>query len=257
MDLILSLFPGVGLLDRGFEEAGFCVVRGPDLLWGGDIRRFHPPAGKFAGVIGGPPCQDFSAARRADPTGNGLEMLAEYMRCVGEASPGWFLMENVPGVPDVAAAGYTVQRLDVRASEFGLPQRRLRHFQFGFRDGLDLILHRAVTGVDGPTILASDSHLPWRRFLDAQGLPEDFDLPGMAASARKRAIGNGVALPVGKALAVAIRDRELHAGSRPCLCGCGRPLTGKRSYAGAACRKRMERRRRGGSPVCFAPGAVT
>src|SRR2546430_12673163 len=37
-----------------------CVVRGPDLLWGGDIRRFHPPAGKFDGVIGGPPCQLFS-----------------------------------------------------------------------------------------------------------------------------------------------------------------------------------------------------
>jgi site-specific DNA-cytosine methylase len=26
--LVLSLFPGIGLLDRAFEEAGFCVVRG-------------------------------------------------------------------------------------------------------------------------------------------------------------------------------------------------------------------------------------
>ena len=26
--LVLSLFPGAGLLDRGFEQAGFCVVRG-------------------------------------------------------------------------------------------------------------------------------------------------------------------------------------------------------------------------------------
>ena len=46
-----------------FEEEGFCVVRGPDLLWGGDIRRFHPPAGRFDGVIGGPPCQAFSRLR--------------------------------------------------------------------------------------------------------------------------------------------------------------------------------------------------
>ena len=53
-DLVLSLFPGIGLLDMAFEEEGFCVVRGPDLLWGGDIRRFHPPAGRFEGVIGGP-----------------------------------------------------------------------------------------------------------------------------------------------------------------------------------------------------------
>ena len=34
-ELVLSLFPGIGLLDRGFEQAGFAVVRGPDLIWGG------------------------------------------------------------------------------------------------------------------------------------------------------------------------------------------------------------------------------
>ncbi len=28
--LILSLFPGIGLLDRAFELEGFCVVRGRD-----------------------------------------------------------------------------------------------------------------------------------------------------------------------------------------------------------------------------------
>lgn len=59
--LVLSLFPGIGLIDRAFEEQGFVVVRGPDVLWGGDIRNFHPPAGKFDGVIGGPPCQTFSS----------------------------------------------------------------------------------------------------------------------------------------------------------------------------------------------------
>ncbi len=29
---VLSLFPGIGLLDRAFEECGFGVVGGPDLL---------------------------------------------------------------------------------------------------------------------------------------------------------------------------------------------------------------------------------
>jgi site-specific DNA-cytosine methylase len=28
--LVLSLFPGIGLLDMAFEAHGFCVVRGPD-----------------------------------------------------------------------------------------------------------------------------------------------------------------------------------------------------------------------------------
>lgn len=53
--LILSLFPGVGLFDYAFECEGFTVVRGPDVLWGGDIRRFTAPAGRFDGIIGGDP----------------------------------------------------------------------------------------------------------------------------------------------------------------------------------------------------------
>ena len=44
--LILSLFPGVGLLDSAFEAEGLCVVRGPDLLWGGDVPQV-PPAGRL------------------------------------------------------------------------------------------------------------------------------------------------------------------------------------------------------------------
>jgi len=60
---VLSLFPGIGLLDRTFEECGFTVVRGPDLLWGDDIRDFHPQPGHFGGIIGGPPCQAFSRLR--------------------------------------------------------------------------------------------------------------------------------------------------------------------------------------------------
>lgn len=65
MQLVLSIFPGIDLLGRAFElEGGFCLVRGPDPLWGGDIRSFHPPAGKFDGVIGGPPCQEFSPLSR-------------------------------------------------------------------------------------------------------------------------------------------------------------------------------------------------
>ena len=49
MKTVLSLFPGVGLLDRGFEDAGFCVLRGPDKIWGGDIRKFFPSA--YAGYV--------------------------------------------------------------------------------------------------------------------------------------------------------------------------------------------------------------
>ena len=62
---IVSLFPGIGILDKGFEDEGFCVLRGPDLIWGGDIRRFHLPPEVCQGIIGGPPCQDFSSLNRS------------------------------------------------------------------------------------------------------------------------------------------------------------------------------------------------
>lgn len=51
MDLVLSLFPGADLLGRAFEACGFCVVRGPDIVWGSDVRDFRAPAGRFSGVI--------------------------------------------------------------------------------------------------------------------------------------------------------------------------------------------------------------
>ncbi len=53
--LVLSLFPGIGMFDHAFEREGFCVVRGPDPIWGGDVRTFSPPSGVFDGIIGGDP----------------------------------------------------------------------------------------------------------------------------------------------------------------------------------------------------------
>src|SRR5258707_6514976 len=140
--LVLSLFRGAGLLDRGFEQAGFCVVRGPDTLLGQRVEDFSALRGHFCGVIGGPPCQDFSRARRRPPTGHGKRMLAEFARVVTEAQADWWLMENVPGVPDVHISGYTVQRFNLFAFEFNLRQQRNRRFQFGSRDGKPLVLKR-------------------------------------------------------------------------------------------------------------------
>ena len=147
-DVVLSLFPGIGLLDRAFEEEGFCVVRGPDKLWGGDVKRFHPPAGVFAGVIGGPPCQSFSKlvnlirAQGHEPRFGNL--IPEFERVVAEAVPAWFLMENVPDAPVPAINGYQVhtQRLNNRwvpdGNGYGGEQHRLRVFSFGSRDGRKL-----------------------------------------------------------------------------------------------------------------------
>jgi DNA (cytosine-5)-methyltransferase 1 len=238
--LILSIFPGIGLLDRAFEEQGFCVVRGPDLLWGGDIRQFHPPPNVFWGVMGGPPCQDFSRLRRDAPTGYGLEMLAEFLRVVTEAQPEWWLMENVDRVPTVSelghTAGYVTQRFDIN--------------QAWYCD-----VSRFPGRVTAGAALANDSR-PFKELCRLQGLPDDFDLPPFLATEKKRAVGNGVPMQIGRELAKAVirayqttpleLQRDFAGLVTPvgvCRCGCGRGVTGKAKYYDYSCRKRAQRNR--------------
>lgn len=262
--LVLSLFPNIGLLDRAFEELGFCVVRGPDKLWGGDIMNFHPPTNVFWGVIGGPPCQDFSSKRRSPPTGYGLKMLEQFARVVVETQPEWWLMENVSRVPTVtelrghifAELGhtYTTQRFDINQGWY-CDVTRLRHIQFGSKSGRLLnVTRRAVTPNSQGAALAND-HRPFPELCRLQGLPEDFDLPGFLASEKKRAVGNGVPLQMGRILAQAVVDAYSgpvtvqcdFAGrvtpEKVCLCGCGRRVTGKAKYYDYSCRKRAQRKR--------------
>lgn len=254
--LILSCFPGVGLFDLAFELEGFCVVRGPDLLWGGEIRRFRPPAGKFWGVTGGSPCQDFSAARRAPPTGAGRTLMAEFARVVSLADPEWWLLENVPRAPDLEIPEYCQQRIDLNQGWYsGIS--RLRHFQFGSQSGVTLQIPRGepVRGAE-PAALACDGR-GFREVCRLQGLPEDFDLPGFTLAEKTRAVGNGVPLVMGRVVARAVLSAYNLAPSgappvfdrvacqrRLCRCGCGRIVKGRAQYASATCRKRAQRKRR-------------
>jgi len=250
--LVLSLFPGIDLLGRAFEHLGFCVVRGPDTLWGGDIRRFQPQIGQFQGIIGGSPCQDYSNARRTAPTGYGDAMLAEFHRCVTQAAPLWWMLENVPGVPEMRINGYRTQRIHIRASEFGGSSHRLRIIQFGHPVTMPgLVIRRPVTTavVTQPAALATEgkraNRRGWAEFCAAQGLPEPLDMPGLTIEARYRAVGNGVHLDMGHAMATAIHAWYVtppEEQPNTCECECGRPVRGRR-YAEASCRKRAQRSR--------------
>lgn len=238
MDLVLSIFPGIGLLDRAFEEEGFCVVRGPDLLWGGDVKHFHPPAGKFSGVIGGPPCQSHSKwadVNRAIGNTIAEDLLPEYKRVVFAADPDWWLLENVPNIPDVEMYGYVTARRELDLRWLGHPQSRLRSFQFGTRSGLEL--HPEIAVFEHPELepacLASEGksgqisnskkngkqrsiyhrRRDFGKFCELQGLPANFleDSP-FAQSEKYRVVGNGVPLPMGRAIARAVKQAlELEA----------------------------------------------
>lgn len=256
---ILSIFPGIDLLGHAFELEGFHVLRGPDPIFGFPIEDFHPAPRHFEGIIGGPPCQDFSRARRCQPSGHGMSMLAEFTRVVTEAMPDWFLLENVIGVPDVTVPCYVMQRFNLNAKECGCKQNRPRRFQFGSLDGMPLVIVRQPFDVVSlqQCALASEGtragRRSWGDFCELQGLPRTFDLPGWTKEAKYRAVGNGVPIAMGRVLAIAVTRRGVTPKCQLCICECGRRCRGNQIMATAACRKRMERARRRSSIA----GAVT
>jgi DNA (cytosine-5)-methyltransferase 1 len=247
--LVLSLFPGIDLLGRGFEAEGFCVVRGPDKIFGGDIHSFEAPAGRFDGVIAGTPCQDYSTARRSPPTGDSDLAIAEFARVVTFARPAWWLLENVPAVPDLRIAGYSHLRIDLNARECGSPQWRPRHFQFGHVAGLVPVVTRRpmpATAASRCAIASEFSHLGrrgWADFCELQGLPRWFRLDDFTRASRYRAVGNGVDIRLARTIAAAIRAAVPPDGLHLCACGCARFVTARRTLATPACRKRMQRKR--------------
>jgi DNA (cytosine-5)-methyltransferase 1 len=253
MQLVLSLFSGIDLFGRGFENNGFCVVSAGDIILGQDLRQKKFVSGKFDGVIGGSPCQDFSKARRTPPTGYGLEMLAQFQRVVEETKPNWFLLENVPQVPNIIIEGYTVQRFNLNASECGSNQNRNRCFQFGSINGVVLSVKRdASSSIKLPCVTASEGGRAERRsfedFCELQGLPRDFDLSEFHLSAKYRAVGNAVNLLVAQRVAIAILEATENfapltiESTKFCACGCGRILEGRshKQTANATCRKRFQ-----------------
>lgn len=146
--LILSVFPGVDLLGRAFEQEGFCVVRGPDLLWAGDIRVFHPPAGVFEGVIGGPPCPEWSPLRslikaHGYKTKHG-NMIPEFERVVSEAKPNWFLMEEGSLAPIPTVTGYSVHSFYLSPIWLGEEQMRKRRIAFGIQGTMKIDLRKFI-----------------------------------------------------------------------------------------------------------------
>ncbi|MEO5804419.1 MAG: DNA cytosine methyltransferase [Verrucomicrobiota bacterium] len=252
MELVLSLFTGAGLLDRGFRESGFCVVSAGDILTGQDVRDFAPASHIFNGVVGGSPCQEFSKAFRGKATGYSLELFQEFCRVVRDAAPNWFLLENVTCVPDVKISGYKIQRFNLNAKECGVRQNRLRCFQFGSCDAARLVLHRAVISepVEKCCMATEGTRTKKARrtfedFCELQGLPRNFlsgsDLPQWL---KYQLVGNGVPVAMARVVATAIKRRAVTKFARLCICQCGREVKAGQTLAIDACRQRMSRKRK-------------
>lgn len=222
--LVLSIFPGLGVWEIPFIEEGFTVVRGPDILLGGDIRNFHVPAGKFDGVIGGIPCQAFSKARRVagrETKERFGDMTPEFNRIIKEAEPAWWLSENVPQAPLPDGAKWNAV---LNAADFGAIQSRARRFC----SNIALMPRPAARHDDlWPTVTATEHKLSTnsakknararagrkvgRRMTLAEvatafGLPPDWDLDALRVEMKYHMLGNAVPIPMARALARAIKE---------------------------------------------------
>lgn len=185
----VSLFAGCGGLDLGFENAGFNIV------WANDFnkkieetyKRNHKdtelviksivdlkpdeiPACDV--IIGGPPCQSWSAAG----AGRGKEdsrgqLFYDYIRLIKAKRPIAFVAENVKGIvskkhiesfKEIVSlfdeAGYSVTTKVLNAKNYGVPQDRERVFIVGTLKEFDIKFNFPnVTNTDGNYITLKEA----------------------------------------------------------------------------------------------------
>jgi DNA (cytosine-5)-methyltransferase 1 len=184
----LDLFCGCGGFTLGLERAGFRVLAAIDsnreaiaalqANLPGVVHAFERDLTAFAPqelaalvgtrqvdvIVGGPPCQGFSKARRVDGSNHGprlkpdprRHLYREFLRYVDFFQPCVFVMENVLGLRNAAGGAYfTAVQKEARelgraagkpgyrvhgqvedAWELGVPQKRCRQLIIGVRNDL-------------------------------------------------------------------------------------------------------------------------
>ena len=134
---VIDFFCGCGGSSLGIEQAGLEVVLAVD-LWEDacethrlnlkspvmceDINNINPrDLPKCDVIIGSPPCQKFSQANYYDRSYDDT-LVKRFMEIVNEVNPRYWVWENVIG------AKRAMPGVCLDAQNFGLPQRRKRHF---------------------------------------------------------------------------------------------------------------------------------
>jgi len=170
---IISFFSGGGFLDLAFEQAGFEIAYSNEIdedfaqfyregmsSWSGEDReishigdlmgvtlndvRHISEKGPF-GIIGGPPCQDFTMrGKRAGFEGVRGTLTYHFYEKIMDLHPDFFVMENVPGlvrlkqtkdafhsILDLYSEEYYITHTILNALHYGVPQNRERLFVIG------------------------------------------------------------------------------------------------------------------------------
>lgn len=200
---VLSLFSGCGGLDIGFHMAGYDIIGcveiedqfcktleanskrffSPEVrIFQQDIRLFDPSQfakSKIECIIGGPPCQPFSAAGRRAGGVPGMQddkglLFKSYCKALQVLKPKAFVFENVYGLKGAndgeawneiqasfAELGYSITAEIIDAADYGVPQHRERLIIVGTEFGKSFTFPEPTHGPD------SSSGLPLVTILDA------------------------------------------------------------------------------------------
>jgi DNA (cytosine-5)-methyltransferase 1 len=167
---IIDLFSGAGGLSLGAARAGFSVwgavetdkfaldthsrnftatkhlVEDVATLSGHDLlRAFSLADGEIFGIIGGPPCQGFSAIGHGRPDDPRNCLFKHFFRLIKELRPAFFLAENVTGIlhakydairsavfSNLPSQYILLPPLRIKASDYGAPTSRTRIFFLGY-----------------------------------------------------------------------------------------------------------------------------
>lgn len=194
---VLALFSGAGGLDLGFSRAGFDVAVSSDIdptcLASVDLnahRHFGPQHRsvcvdvscakfedfgdeRFDFMIGGPPCQSFSAAGRRAGGVHGVNdfrgsLFWHYCRLIEHFRPRGFLFENVRGILQAnggrdweiikaafSSLGFTIRHRVLDAADYGVAQHRERLIVVGTKT-TDFLFPRPT---HGPSSAAGKPHV--------------------------------------------------------------------------------------------------
>lgn len=171
----ISLFSGGGGLDIGFHDAGFKIIECNEIeptfaatlhrntsegmhLEGSkivcqDIHEYNPSVNHVDFIIGGPPCQTFSAAGARAAGVNGTDdvrgnLFLQYARLLEKLQPKGFLFENVYRIVGAQSGkpwkqiqatfenlGYKLYWRILDAADYGVPQFRERLIIVGLKEG--------------------------------------------------------------------------------------------------------------------------
>lgn len=205
---IISFFTGGGFFDIGFKQAGFPICwtneNCPSFIigyehgmssWSASTGRkwitarisntenicdlaaenvlkeaFSGQPPQMFGVIGGPPCPDFSTGgKHAGGNGSNGKLTTVFVDMICGLNPTFFVIENVPGlyrykkhraflerkIAQLRDHEYSVDYTILNALEFGVPQDRERLFVVGFKKAIaECAIRRNLSKEE-------DSWFPW------------------------------------------------------------------------------------------------